>query len=230
MDPFVTGSLITAGSGLLGGFFGNNANKKNVAMQYDFAKNGLRWKVNDAKAAGLHPLAALGAQGYSPTIGVMDTMGPAIADAGASIGNAVANRTAAKLADLQLQGAAADIKVKEAQAAYYNSQAVDQAKTFPVNVNDFVQSSAAASTLDRNNQNQSLRFANMNVNQHAGTSNAGDFEERYGEILGSIMGAGVAFADAIDMANKYFAQPRDKANRWLEKNLGFGQKQPIWNR
>lgn len=236
MDPFVTGSLITAGSGLLGGIFGSSSTKKanaaNTRMQYDFAKNSIQWKTEDAKRAGLHPLAALGAQGYSPTIGVMadNQMGNALADAGASIGNAVANRTAAKLADLQLKGAAADIAVKEAQARYYNSQAVDQAKTFPVNVNDFIQSSAAASTLDRNNQNQSLRFANMGIDTHKGTSNAGDFEERYGEILGSIMGAGVAFADAISIANDYFAKPRDQANAWLEKTLGFGQKKPIWNR
>lgn len=49
--------------------------KQNMAMQKEFAKHGIRWKVEDAKAAGLHPLAALGANtmsfspvrvGYSP--------------------------------------------------------------------------------------------------------------------------------------------------------------------
>ena len=28
---------------------------KNEAMQREFAQNSIRWKVNDAKAAGLHP-------------------------------------------------------------------------------------------------------------------------------------------------------------------------------
>lgn len=37
-------------------------------LQREFAQNGIRWKVADAKAAGLHPLAALGSQGanYAP--------------------------------------------------------------------------------------------------------------------------------------------------------------------
>lgn len=38
---------------------------KNFEMQERFAKSGIRWKVADAKAAGLHPLAALGMSGAS---------------------------------------------------------------------------------------------------------------------------------------------------------------------
>lgn len=36
---------------------------RNVELQKEFAKHGLRWKVEDAKAAGLSPSAALGAGG-----------------------------------------------------------------------------------------------------------------------------------------------------------------------
>lgn len=32
----------------------------NRRMQYDFAQNSIKWRVNDAKEAGIHPLAALG--------------------------------------------------------------------------------------------------------------------------------------------------------------------------
>lgn len=35
---------------------------QNIANQKEFAQHGVRWKVADAQAAGLHPLAALGAQ------------------------------------------------------------------------------------------------------------------------------------------------------------------------
>jgi hypothetical protein len=38
---------------------------KNIALQKKFAKRGIRWKVRDATKAGLHPLAALGAQTHS---------------------------------------------------------------------------------------------------------------------------------------------------------------------
>lgn len=42
--------------------------EKNIALQKEFAQHGVRWKIEDAKAAGIHPVAALGASGasYSP--------------------------------------------------------------------------------------------------------------------------------------------------------------------
>lgn len=40
----------------------------NIGLQKEFATHGIRWKVADAKAAGIHPLYALGAntQGFTP--------------------------------------------------------------------------------------------------------------------------------------------------------------------
>lgn len=37
----------------------------NANLQKEFAQNSIQWKVQDAMKAGLHPLAALGASGYS---------------------------------------------------------------------------------------------------------------------------------------------------------------------
>lgn len=72
-------ALISAGANLLGNFLGSkntDANNQtqlqiaaqNAAAQREFAQHGIRWKVADAEAAGLHPLAALGAQtsSFSP--------------------------------------------------------------------------------------------------------------------------------------------------------------------
>lgn len=39
-------------------------NQANYEMQKEFAMNGIRWKAEDARQAGIHPLAAMGAQGY----------------------------------------------------------------------------------------------------------------------------------------------------------------------
>lgn len=39
----------------------NRNHQQNIALQREFAQNGIQWKVADAQAAGLHPLAALGA-------------------------------------------------------------------------------------------------------------------------------------------------------------------------
>lgn len=39
--------------------------RQNRANQKEFARKGIQWKVRDAKKAGIHPLAALGAQTHS---------------------------------------------------------------------------------------------------------------------------------------------------------------------
>lgn len=97
--------LIPAAANLIGGLMGQNAADENRAsqerqaelnraMQIQFAKEGIRWKVEDAKAAGVHPLYALGAQGasYAPvSIGSSSgsPMGSALASMGQDIGRAV---------------------------------------------------------------------------------------------------------------------------------------------
>lgn len=129
------GSLISAGSQLIGGLLGKSsadraaataknqqrkaqyaANRdrkfaanwaqKNIDLQKEFAQSGIRWKVEDAKAAGVHPLYALGANtiGFNPVSvgggsggGFLpagssnggDILGQALSNAGQDIGRAV---------------------------------------------------------------------------------------------------------------------------------------------
>lgn len=85
------GSLIGAGTSLLGGLFGKNsaedAADKNAKLQKEFAQSGIQWKVEDAKKAGVHPLAALGAQtaSFSPSYVGDTSMGQGLANAGQSV-------------------------------------------------------------------------------------------------------------------------------------------------
>lgn len=70
--------------------FAQNQFNANMAMQKEFAQNGIRWRVADAKAAGLHPLAAVGAAGasFSPVISSGgDSGGTPNRDIGASLAN-----------------------------------------------------------------------------------------------------------------------------------------------
>lgn len=112
----VWGSVISAVGSLAGGLLGDKSNRdsaaadraaqfdmneRNERLQREFAQHGIRWRVEDAKAAGLHPLFALGGQGatYSPSTyipsGSSSNMPAALASAGDSIGRAVdATRTA----------------------------------------------------------------------------------------------------------------------------------------
>lgn len=83
-------AVIAAGAVIAGGALANrNARKQaaqEAALQREFAQNSIRWKTADAKAAGLHPLYALGnnATPYSP-VTYQDSLGPAVASAGQSI-------------------------------------------------------------------------------------------------------------------------------------------------
>lgn len=99
------GELLSAGASLAGGFLQRENNRdamnmqkdltqQNVALQREFAQNGIRWKVEDAKAAGIHPIYALGGSGasFSPVSANFsaDTSLPnALASAGQDLGRAI---------------------------------------------------------------------------------------------------------------------------------------------
>lgn len=90
----VAGGLVGALGSVAGGVIGSSSQKKltraNLDFQREFAQHGIRWRVEDAKAAGLHPLAALGAFPASANPVVMeDPMGRSIAQAGQDIGGAI---------------------------------------------------------------------------------------------------------------------------------------------
>lgn len=76
----IIGSFLGAGLNTGLQFLQNNLNQKhdlkmqnnNYNFQKEFAQNGIQWRANDARAAGIHPLAAMGAnvsQGPSMAVG-----------------------------------------------------------------------------------------------------------------------------------------------------------------
>lgn len=87
-------AIIAGAAALAGGALSGDRNRKSLHeqmdMQREFAQMGIRWKVADAKAAGIHPLYALGASGASAApISVGDSYGPALAQAGQDISGAM---------------------------------------------------------------------------------------------------------------------------------------------
>ena len=91
----VAGSVISGLSGVAGGMI-NATQSKTIAreqmrLQKEFAQNGIQWKVDDARRAGIHPLYALGANTatYTPVSQDSAGLGNAVADAGAYLGKAV---------------------------------------------------------------------------------------------------------------------------------------------
>lgn len=114
----------------------------NYERQKEFAQNQIRWRVADAKAAGLHPLAALGASplGFSPSFsgGISSSsdwdysaMGDAIGKMGQDIGRAVeataTEKERAEAAAYQSQARKLDLENKQLQNDTLRQKIVDNA-------------------------------------------------------------------------------------------------------
>lgn len=103
IDP---GTLLSVGGKLLGGLFGRKKRKNSVQQI-----------VNDAKAAGIHPLAALGspaAANYASPVG-SSPFGDAVADGMDTLGRSISNRRSNRL-DNELRTAQIDTERAKAEA------------------------------------------------------------------------------------------------------------------
>lgn len=150
MEP-ATAALIAAGIQTVGNYMGaqhqssavRDTNEATLAqnremvdrserLQREFANNGISWKVEDAKRAGIHPLAALGAQTHSASpVGVGVGLQPdySQADFAKNLGQDVSraflatqdshtrelNRLQLASAELDLEGRALDNQIKASQ-------------------------------------------------------------------------------------------------------------------
>lgn len=160
---FPLGAALTGIGSIVGGLFGQSgaqagarsavrgakinakaarwASRQNLKYQKQFAKKGLSWRIKDAKMAGIHPLAALGAQvnSFSPSFvsgnpgdGMIEAgriQAAGASDMGQAIGRAASafgdiddrnNQYLAKMQELQLQNAQLNNAVLASQVANLN--------------------------------------------------------------------------------------------------------------
>lgn len=127
MTGFPWGALLSAGGSLLGGWMSQNqadkTNEANLQAAREFAQNRVSWTVNDAKKAGIHPLAALGAQTFNPPtfqVAGQSPMGNAIADGAKAFADAFAQE------QLATQKATTEKTLAEAELARATSRTVIQ--------------------------------------------------------------------------------------------------------
>lgn len=120
--PLIIAAGIAAGASLAGGALSakssSDQSEANTAYQREFAKHGVRWKVADAKAAGIHPLAALGSNtvSYAPNPVVPQDYG--LKSAGQDISRAVSatkTQTERVQTNLTLDAQLAQTKLVKAQ-------------------------------------------------------------------------------------------------------------------
>ena len=95
MGAIIAAAAIAAAATVGGGAMAQRSQRRGIEMirdmQYDLATQGIRYKVADAKAAGIHPLYALGAQTYqAPALPVGDgALGRSVQSAGQNLASAV---------------------------------------------------------------------------------------------------------------------------------------------
>lgn len=93
-DPM--GDVIAGAFNIGGGLLGAAQNRQSQRAGYDFQrevlKNSIQWRMADARAAGVHPLAAMGMMpaASSPVV-LGETMSDSMAKAGQSFGRAVSS-------------------------------------------------------------------------------------------------------------------------------------------
>lgn len=127
----IIGAGIGAAASLIGGRMASRSQESqtaaNIAQQREFAQHGIRWRVDDAREAGVHPLYALGAQTHSfqPSAIGGSPMGSALADAGQGIGDAIA-RTQTRSERSQVQQQAAQMGHLQLTRARLENQLIQQ--------------------------------------------------------------------------------------------------------
>lgn len=184
----ILGSIIGAGTSLLGGLMGANEAKKNRALQKDAMYNGIQIKVKDAQAAGVHPLYALGASTFTPTP-ITSGMPEAIGNAGQDISRAVsaaqdgnerASTYTRSLQALQLERGTLENELLRGQIRNLNSPGSP-----PVSPD-----SRTTGIIDGQGDTRAPVSAfGVNVRPRASETQAQDFENEYGEWPSELVGA-----------------------------------------
>ena len=164
----------------------------------DLAKNTIKYRTQDAKASGIHPLYALGAPSMSMTP-VMSGQGDSIAQAGDAVGRGISTGYEKQLQQKNLENIQADIDLKKAQSANYVMEAKKAS-----NLMMRQQTGRIAG-----NEND-VKIGGTKINQNKGWSNAEDIETRYGDLVSWLYGMGVIGGD--------FIENLPRIEKWQEEN------------
>lgn len=238
------GELIGAGLSALGGFLGRQQQSdqaaQNIALQREFAQNGIQWKVRDAQKAGIHPLYALGASttSFSPVSVGGSPMGDALTSMGQNVTRAASaytsaqERQAATVANgQQIASNSLDLEAKKLQIEILKSRlatmsqpgtpppVADQPVPFPVTENP------------KPEQRPPLMLLGNRWMTNPNTSPMKAYEDQYGDegpaswILPPIIGANDALYNAVYRYKRFFGIPQERGGgrAWLEQKIFGGR-------
>lgn len=194
-------AILGAAGKLVGGLFDRNDNKRavdaqermaaqNIALQREFAQNGIQWKAQDARNAGIHPAFAMGANttsfspvsiGTAPSSNWSSTLGGMGADIGRAINStrSGAQRDQAftdSVQKLEIEGKSLDNDIKRASLASSVARLRDNPNP-PFPSGDLTPHSPASKFGDV----PRLAMGDGEFRTDRGISNVDDYTKRYGE-------------------------------------------------
>jgi hypothetical protein len=206
MNPIIAGAAIGAGSNIISDFFGKKSQDKANAFNKEAAKNAITWRVEDAKRAGVNPLAALGASVSSPTARAYDYSGTR--SAGQGIGNAVANK---QINELEIESRRLQNNLTKAQTDQVNEQIASSR-------NARLGSSANSS---QDEEALELILGGKKFSTSPNWSDTEVLEERYGDVAGAGYGLAVALADAYHNMTKH---EKELVRKGLKRDTRRGRR------
>lgn len=191
------------GSGIANAFGSESAAEKNAKEQRRFARNGITWKVKDAKRAGVHPLFALGAQTASFTPSYQS---PDYSFIGQAAGAAADRKTAEKQMQLNERLLDSQIKKMDAEARYWDAAA--QGAGAAAGGKKLSNDTGTLHSMNQAQQTPALSIGGNIIHTDPGFSDAQSYEDRWGEIGGIILGAINMGADAWETFKKSEYYPK----------------------
>lgn len=208
------GALISGASSIAGGLIGANSASKDRKMQKQFAKKGVQWRAADARAAGIHPLAALGYSGSSYTPVGDGGMGSAVSQAGQQLGSAVSaapkNKLASALGQSSMRVDQANIELLQAQKL----QILDGIRKSQQGIKP------AMTSLSIPSETTNPIVGGKKLPHDRTSSDAEAYEQRYGDIAQEIGGAITAYQDFVKPKMRMSVNRMSKADReklsWLQ--------------
>lgn len=214
--------LFSAIGGLLGSGLSFLQGKSQEDMQKDFAKKGIQWRVEDAKKAGIHPLAALGANtmSYSP-VSVGD-LSSSFANMGQDIERSVAaggttGQRARQMEALTLEHASLENDLLRAQIGQINRPHVGPA----------MPAVAGTGTDEGVNvvppQRTPLVKFGVPWDTNPAVTDAQTIEDRYGdsELLSMMSALGIGGMDAYYNFKRWANSRRGPAKRYAPTRSGY---------
>lgn len=178
------------------------------AAQREFAQMGIRWRVEDAKAAGVHPLYALGAQthSYSPiAVGGADTPATNFGSMGQDFSRAVNATRTADERTVAYNDAIQKLSIE--RGSLENEVLRQRLRTMVAGANPALPASVPEA--DKFEERPKL-MAGGRWNTDPNFVNAEDAEKRYGDLVQELYGMSVLAADSWRNWNEWSArQSRD---------------------